>query len=129
MYSVLSDVMDSIKGWFQSLLENLIYWLLYLLESLILRFVALVEDMMMIFTGEREVSYNTKKTTLIDVFFNHESIRGIYTGIAIIGIIFAFAFAVIAVIRKIGDLRGKQQGVTLGTIIGNLLKSILLIYN
>ena len=127
MYSVLSDVMDSIKGWFQSLLENLIYWLLYLLESLILRFVALVEDMMMIFTGEREVSYNTKKTTLIDVFFNHESIRGIYTGIAIIGIIFAFAFAVIAVIRKIGDLRGKQQGVTLGTIIGNLLKSILLI--
>ena len=127
MYSVLSDVMDSIKGWFQSLLENLIYWLLYLLESLILRFVALVEDMMMVFTGEREVSYNTKKTTLIDVFFNHESIRGIYTGIAIIGIIFAFAFAVIAVIRKIGDLRGKQQGVTLGTIIGNLLKSILLI--
>ena len=127
MVGVFSDVIDSIKGWFQSLIENLIYRLFYLLESLILRFVALVEDTMEVFTGERQVTYNTKGTSLIDVFFNHDSIRGIYTAIAIIGIIFAFAFAVIAVIRRIGDLRGKQQGVTLGSIIGNLLKSVLLI--
>ena len=126
-YSIISDAIDSIKNWFESMVENLFFKLFYWLETLILRFVALVEDTMMIFTGERTVKYNTKDTTLIDVFFTHDSIRGIYTGIAIIGIIIAFVFAVVAVIRKIGDLRDKQQGVTLGMIVGNLLKSILLI--
>ncbi len=126
-YNVFNDAIDKIKDWFQSLLENLVYRLLYLIETVILRILKLVEDSMMVFTGERTVTYNTEDTTLIDVFFNHGAIRGIYTGIAIIGIMFAFAFAIIAVVRKIGDLRDKQQGVTLGGIIGNLLKSILLI--
>ena len=127
MSGIVSEAMDTIKGWFQSVLENIVYWIFYQLEGLILRLLALIEDTMMIFTGERNVTYNTKQTSLIDVFFNHDSIRGIYTGVAIIGIIFAFAFAVVAVIRKIGDFRDKQQGVTLGVIVGNLLKSILLI--
>ena len=123
----LGDILSPIKTWFQSLLENLIFRIFYMLETLILRFVKLVEDTMMIFTGEKLVKYDTKDTTLIDVFFNHGTAKSIYTGIAIIGIMIAFAFAIIAVVRKIGDLRDKQQGVTLGAILGNLLKSIMLI--
>ncbi|MBR6172319.1 MAG: hypothetical protein IKQ49_04000, partial [Eubacterium sp.] len=126
-YSIISDAIDSIKNWFEQMVENIFFRLLYWLETLILRFIALVEDTMMIFTGERTVKYNTKDTTLIDVFFSHDTIRGIYTGIALVGIVIAIAFAVVAVIRRIGDLRGKQQGITLGTILGNLLKSVLLI--
>ena len=123
----LGDILSPIKTWFQSLLENLIFRIFYMLETLILRFVKLVEDTMMIFTGEKLVKYDTKDTTLIDVFFNHGTAKSIYTGIAIIGIMIAFAFAIIAVVRKIGDLRDKQQGVTLGAILGNLFKSIMLI--
>ena len=123
----LGDILSPIKTWFQSLLENLVFRIFYILETLILRFVKLVEDTMMIFTGEKLVKYDTKDTTLIDVFFNHGTAKSIYTGIAITGIMIAFAFAIIAVVRKIGDLRDKQQGVTMGTIIGNLLKSVLLI--
>ena len=127
MGDVFSSALDSIKSWFQSALENILYRILWWLETLILQFIRMIEDVMKVFTGEKNVSYNTKETTLIDVFFNHESVRGVYTAIAIIGIIFAFAFATIAIIRKIGDFREKQQGVTMGTIIGNLLKSVLLI--
>ena len=123
----IGDILSPIKDWFQSMLENLIYRLFFMLESLILRFVRLVEETMMIFTGERSVKYDTKDMSLIDVFFSHGAVRGIYTTVAIIGIIFAFGFAIVAVVRKSGDFRDKQQGVTMGIIIGNLLKSILLI--
>jgi len=109
------------------MLENVLYFILYWLEKTVLQLINLVENVMKVFTGEKNVTYNTKETTLIDVFFNHDSVRGVYTAIAIIGIIFAFAFAIIAIIRKIGDFRDKQQGVTIGSIVGNLLKSVLLI--
>ena len=109
------------------MIENTLYRILWWLEKVILGMVDMVEGVMRIFTGEKSVTYDTKESTLIDVFFNHESVRGVYTAVAIIGIIFAFAFATIAVIRKIGDFREKQQGVTMGTIVGNLLKSVLLI--
>ena len=123
----MGSLLDPIKDWFSSLVENVLYRIFYFLETLILRFVALVEDTMMIFTGEKTITYESKDTTLIDVFFNHNSIKGIYTGIAAIGIMFAFAFTIIAVIKKAADLRDKQQGVGLGVIIGNLFKSIILI--
>lgn len=126
--NILGGVVDTIKDWFVSLVENTVFRVFYWLEILCVKLLQLVEDTMMIFTGEKTVTYDTKSTSLIDVFFNHSSVRGIYAAIAVIGIIFAFAFAIIAVIRRIVDLRDKQQGVTMGTIIGNLLKSILLIF-
>ena len=129
----LSSIGDAIGGAIKSLweafLEHTLWRLLHFLETLLLRFIALIEDVMMVFTGEKTVEYNHQDSVLINVFFNNSTIRGIYAGIAQIGIAFAFVFAVVAVIRKILDLRGKQQGVTLGTIIGNLLKSILLIFS
>ncbi len=121
------DIEETINGWIQSFLENTIWRLLYYIEIAICRIIALVEEIMMIFTGEKPVIYNDEDTLLIDVFFQHSSIRGIYGAMALIGIVFAFAFAIVAVIRKVLDLRGKQQGVTLGTILGNLIKSIFII--
>ncbi len=124
---MFDGLLDAIKSWFISLLENTVYRLIYYVEIAVLWVVSVVEDMMEIFTGEQPVSYNNEDTVLINVFFNHKAVRGIYGAMAMIGIVFAFVFAIVAVIRKILDLRDKQQGVTMGTILGNLLRSILII--
>lgn len=121
------DLKETINGWIQDILENIVWRILYYIEIFICRIIALVEEVMMIFTGEDTVRYNNKDVTLIDMFFEHDAVRGIYGAVAIIGIVFAFGFAIVAVIRKVLDLRDKQQGVTLGVILGNLFKSILII--
>ncbi|MCR5587592.1 MAG: hypothetical protein K6F77_08725 [Lachnospiraceae bacterium] len=125
---MLDGIMDTIQSWFQTVLDYTIYGAFYLIEVIILKFVSLIEETLLIFTGEQEVTYNDTTDTLINIFFEHRAIRGIYGGIALIGIVFAFGFAVWGVIKKALDLRGKQQGVTLGSIVGNLIKSILLIF-
>ncbi len=120
---------DSIKDQIVSGLEAIFFSIFYLVEIIILGFLHLVEYAMEIFTGEEEIIYRDESMPLINVFFQHETVRGVYSGIAIIGIMFAFAFAIWSVIKRILDLRGKQQGVTMGTIIGNLIKSIVLIFS
>lgn len=124
---MIDGILDGIKSFFVELLDNYVWKLFYAIEVLILKFVAISEQILMIFTGERLVDYNGDSTALINVFFDNSSVRGIYAGVALIGIVFAFIFAIWAVIRKALDIRGKQQGVTMGTILGNLLKSVLLI--
>ena len=123
------DIGEMIDNWITKFLENTIWKLLYLLEVGVCKVVAWMEEIMQIFTGEVPVEYNNKSESLIMVFFTHDNVKGIYGGMALIGIAFAFAFAIVSVIRKVLDLRGKQQGVTLGAILGNLLKSILLIFS
>ena len=125
------DIGEMIHNWWTSFLENTIYRLFYYLEIFVCKIVGMMESVMMVFTGESKVRYTvgdkTSQMTLIRVFFQHENVRGIYGAIGIIGIAFAFVFAIVSVIRKVLDLRDKQQGVTIGAILGNLLKSILLI--
>ena len=123
------DIGEMIDNWITKFLENTIWRLLYLIEVGVCKVVAWMEEIMQIFTGEVPVEYNNKSESLIMVFFTHDNVKGIYGGMALIGIAFAFAFAIVSVIRKVLDLRGKQQGVTLGAILGNLLKSILLIFS
>ncbi len=125
----MDDILDGVKTFFMSILDYTLWAALYLIEVTLLFFISLMEKLMMIFTGETPVKYKGESMSLINVFFTHSSIRNIYGGIAVIGIAFAFAFAIIAVIRKVLDLRDKQQGMTLGVILRNLLKSILLIFS
>ena len=124
---MFDGIIETVKGWIQSFVEYTLWRIFYWIEIILLKFMAIVEGIMKIFTGEDMVKYNGKDAYLINVFFEHRAVRGIYGGIAMIGIIFAFAFAIVAVIRKILDLRDKQQGVTMGSILGNLVKSILII--
>ena len=123
----LLDIGETITSWVESFIENVFFRVLYYGEMLILWALSLVEDMMRIFTGEQEVTYNGRGEALVNVFFNNDAVKGVYGAMAMIGIVFSFVFAIIAVIRKLMDVREKQQGVTLGGIIGNLVKSILLI--
>ena len=39
--------------------------------------------------------YNGDENSLINVFFSNDSVRGVYVGIGMVGIVFAFAFAII----------------------------------
>ena len=123
----LLDIGDTITSWVESFIENVFFRVLYYFEILILWALSLVEDMMRIFTGEHEVTYNGRGEALVNVFFDNDAVKGVYGAIAMIGIVFSFVFAIVAVIRKLMDVREKQQGVTLGGIIGNLIKSIVLI--
>ena len=124
----LIDIGGAIKDFFSDLIENYVFAIFYYIEIALLYCMKLLEYMMMIFTGESPVVYNGKPNSLINVFFNHDSVKGVYMGIGMVGIVFAFAFAIVSVIRKMFDARGKYQGMTMGVIIGNLIKSILLIF-
>ncbi|MCR4715842.1 MAG: hypothetical protein K5656_01550 [Lachnospiraceae bacterium] len=121
--------LDDIKDFFIAAIEYLFFSGWYFVEIFILYALHLMEYAMEIFTGEQEVVYNNNSTSLINVFFEHETIRGVYSAIGMIGIMFAFAFAIWSVIKRALDLRGKQQGITMGTILTNLIKSIILIFS
>ena len=124
---MFDGIIDTIKGWVASFIEYTLWRIFWFIEIVVVKFVGFMESVMMIFTGEKTVKYNGEDNYLLNIFFEHDSVRGIYGGMALIGIIFCFVFAIISVIRKALDLRDKQQGVTMGMILGNLLKGILII--
>ena len=121
------DIGGAIKDFFSDLVETYIFSVFYYIEIALLYVLKLLESLMLIFTGEYPVVYNGDENSLINVFFSNDSVRGVYVGIGMVGIVFAFAFAIISVIRKMFDSRGKYQSLTMGAILGNLLKSILII--
>ena len=124
---IVDGLIDTVKGWVASFIEFTLWRIFWFVEVVVVRIVAFLETIMEIFTGEKTVKYNDNDVTLISMFFEHDSVRGIYGGMAMIGIVFCFVFAIVSVIRKMLDLRDKQQGVTMGSILTNLLKSILII--
>ena len=114
---MFDGLIDTVKGWIASFIEFTLWRIFWFVEIMVVKFVGFVESIMEIFTGERTVKYNDSDKTLINIFFEHESVRGIYGGMALIGIVFCFVFAIISVIRRALDLRDKQQGVTMGMIL------------
>ena len=119
MTSWITDGIDYI-------LYNLIYRLFYILEILFCTGLKWLQKLFDVFVGTKTVMYGKSESFLINVFFGDASIKGIYWGMAAIGIVLAFVFAIIAVVRKMFDIGEKMKG-SLGQILGNLLKSILLI--
>lgn len=132
MILLLDGLVETISNWWNSFLENTLWRILWFVEVAICKVMGFLEEVMMVFTGETEVTYKQSESvvqhkTLINVFFSHQNVRGIYGAMGLIGIVFAFCFAIVQIVRKVLDLRDKMQGITIGAILGNLLKSILLI--
>lgn len=100
--------------------------LYYILVQGLLSVVNAFYRLFAVFAGITKVDYDGEKDYLINVFFSNTTISNIYWGMAIIGIIMIFVFAIIAVIRKIFDLYDKQQR-SLGEILTNSFKSFLII--
>ena len=104
----------------------IIWTLLYEACSLITWLMQCIYETFEVFSGLRTVRYNGEDKFLIDVFFGNDAISRIYWGMAAIGIVLCFAFTIIAVIRKMFDSEDKMQ-TTIGRIVGNMIKSILMI--
>lgn len=104
--------------------------LYYLVDVGLLKIVNMFYNLFSVFAGLQKVSYTYRneetKDYLVNIFLKNSTINNIYWGMAIIGIALVFAFALIAVIRKIFDLYDKQQR-SLGAILTGVFKSILII--
>ena len=121
--NVIGSVTDSIG---QLILYNIVYRILYYIAIAFCKLIYILDMLTEAFTGSRKVWFDGDTKFLVNIFFQNHAVTNIYWAMALLGVIFAFAFAVIAVIRRIFDLRDKDQR-SLGQILGDLGKTLLLI--
>lgn len=122
--------MDWIEEGIDYILYNFVYRLFYYLEIAFCMALDWLQELMDVFTGTTKVVYETKfgsqENYLINLFFENGAVSGVYLGMAAIGVVMAFTYAVISVIRKTFDSNEKVK-MSYGQILTNLFKSILLI--
>ena len=104
MILILDGLVETISNWWNSFLENTLWRIFWFVEVAICKVMGFLEEVMMVFTGETEVTYKQSESvvqhkTLINVFFSHQNVRGIYGAMGLIGIIFAFCFAIVQIVR------------------------------
>ena len=121
--NVIGNAGDSLA---EMILYNVVFRILYYLAIAFCKLIYILDMMMEAFTGARKVYYDGDTNFLTNVFFQNRTVTNIYWGMAMLGIVLAFCFAIIAVVRRIFDLRDKDQR-SMGQIIGSLAKTILLI--
>ncbi|MCR5815865.1 MAG: hypothetical protein K6F91_03185 [Ruminococcus sp.] len=97
-----------------------------MLEKMLCLVIMWMQKLFNVFTGIEEVQYNKKNALLIDVFFNNTVIQNIYWGMAAIGIVLIFTFAIMAVVKKMFDLDDKVKQ-SYGQILRSILRGILVI--
>ena len=121
---------DSISSWIsdglQWVLNNTIFRLLYWIAAAFCWLIGILYDMFEVMAGLVKVNYDGDKNYLINIFFANSSVTRVYWGMAMIGFALCFAFTIIAVVKKMFDIEGKMQQ-SLGVIVGNCVKSILMI--
>ena len=131
---MFADAFNAIKGALgktissalESILNATLFRLFYYLEIALCKIVGLLNEMFEVFAGINKVTYNGEKEYLINIFFYNRSINNVYWGMALIGIVLAFGFAIAAVVRKLFDSGGKVQE-SLGQTITSFLRSVFLI--
>ena len=107
-------------------LVTLAYTFMMNLLLALCRVISYLSQLLEVFSGVRKVTLGQEKLFLVDVFFNNNAINNIYWGMALLGIVLCFGFAIFAVTRKMFDLNGRMQS-SIGQIITDTLKSIFLI--
>lgn len=121
--TILDSIGSSIVEGISTVIGKGLY---YLVVQGLLSIVNAFYRLFSVFAGMTKVEYDGEKDYLINVFFSNTLISNIYWGMAILGIIMIFVFAIIAVIKKVFDLYDKQQR-SLGQIITSSLKSFFTI--
>ena len=126
-FASLPDLIgDAFKSAFEYVLENVIYRFFYLIVAGLCKLISYLDEMFKVFSGQDMVRYDGKPIGLLQFFFNNHTITNVYWGFALLGVVLAFAAAMIAVARKMFDGRDKDPR-SLGGILGSLGKSLLLI--
>ena len=130
---MLNQILEALGGedgifasLFEGILNATIFKIAYNFERVLCWIISILSQLFRVFAGLDKVVNNGKSDYLINVFFSNKVVSNIYWGMAVIGIVLTFAFAIWAVIKKMFDLDGKQQQ-SHGQIIGSALKSIFLI--
>jgi hypothetical protein len=121
--NVIGSVTDSIG---QMILYNIVYRILYYLACAFCKLINILDLLTEAFTGSRKVYFDGDTKFLVNIFFQNHTVSNIYWAMALLGIIFAFAFGIIAVVRRIFDLRDKDQR-NMGQILTDIGKTVLLI--
>ena len=114
---------------FEAIFQRIVDWfynIWYGIDILLCKLLGLLYNIFEVFVGTAKVTYNGSSSYLLDVFFGNSTISKIYWGMALIGIVLAFAFAMISVVRKMFDADEKVKS-TIGGIIRKLLQSIIMI--
>ena len=123
---LLDGLFDIVQNALQAALGTFLGRVLYFLETALCKIVGMLDQMFQVFAGVTKVSYDGEKDYLINVFFNNHSISNVYWGMALIGIVMTFGFAIAAVTRKMFDSSGKMQ-TSIGQIVTAHIRSIFLI--
>ncbi|MBR6093962.1 MAG: hypothetical protein IKP92_02935 [Lachnospiraceae bacterium] len=110
----------------QLILYNTIYRMMYYIAIAFCKLINIMDMVVEAFTGARKVYFDGDTVFLANVFFQNHTVSNVYWGMALLGIVLAFCFAIVAVVRRIFDLRDKDQR-SMGQILGSLAKTILLI--
>ena len=125
--SSLPDMIgDAFKSAFDYVLENIIYQGFYWIVAGLCKLIGYMDNMFKVFSGQELVKYDGNPTGLLEFFFKNHTINNVFWGFALLGVVLAFAAAMIAVARKMFDGRDKDPR-SLGGILGSLAKSLLLI--
>lgn len=128
---MISDAFDSIGSAIINAIATAVgKGLFYIIDVGLLKIVNLFYRMFSVFAGLKKVSYTVRnaetKDYLVNIFLKNSTINNVYWCMALIGIALVFAFALIAIIKKMFDLYDKQQR-SLGAILTSVFKSILII--
>lgn len=105
------------------------YWvgfILYFIGRGLCQLIDFMYSMFQKFAGVVPIVYKNGKVYLINVFFGNSEITTVYWGMATIGTVLTFFFAIIAVTKKSFDIDDKMKQ-THGGIIRASVKSILII--
>ena len=107
-------------------LDNFLGRFFFAIERLVCLFISWLQQLFKVFTGISQAKYNGDGEYLVNIFFNNSTVNAIYWGMAAIGIVMAFIFAVMGVIRKGFDLDDKMRQ-SHGQILRSLMRSIFVI--
>lgn len=128
--NAVGDVAESVTGFFTdgigAIIANFFYNILYRIGTGLCWVVNVLDQMFGVMSGLDRVSYDGKQDYLIKIFFGNSTINNVYWGMALIGILLCFVFAIIAVARKAVD-SGDKIRQSLGGILTGLFKGILII--
>ena len=109
----------------------LIALILYYIEVLLCKILDLVYNMFEVFAGIEMVTIRQSDGSLVDkflinVFFDNTAVNYVFWGMACIGIVLTFVFAVMSVGKKTFDSYDKHK-LSYGQILTNCFKSIAII--
>ena len=107
---------------FESTFSSLLFVILKVICWAINRLTQLFE----VFSGLTKVTYRGEDTFLFDIFLKNSAVNNIYWGMALIGIVLIFAFAIFSAARKMFDLNNTNPMST-GQIVTETVKSLVLI--